>query len=419
VGQDAALLLDRIVRQGRAFGIHVILGSQTLGGTYTLAKSTLGQMAVRIALQCNEADSYLILSDDNAAARLLSRPGDAIYNDMSGQIEGNNPFQVVFLPKDVHDASLRRVQQQAKERRARPALPTVVFEGNNPAELGNNPLLRDLVLHGRKATDTSVRVWLGEANAIKGPTELEFVRQAGRNVLVIGQRADSGLAMCYTTVLCLAANHAPEDVRICILDGSAPESGARERLEALTAALPHEIEIVDYRRVPQVVGELGALLKSRQEAAQKGGKTCYLLVLGLQRFRMLRQEDDYGFPSSESKTVSPAQSFADLLTDGPREGLHSLVWCDTLGNLNRAFNRRTLREFEMRVLFQMSSTDSSELTDSPAANRLGLYTALLFTVQDGVIEKFRPYATPDAELVEEFSRALRKRFPSVTSRPAE
>src|SRR5262249_47522907 len=61
VAQDAALLLDRIVRQGRAFGIHVILGSQTLGGTYTLSKSTLGQIVVRIALQCTEADSYLVL----------------------------------------------------------------------------------------------------------------------------------------------------------------------------------------------------------------------------------------------------------------------------------------------------------------------------------------------------------------------
>ena len=31
LAQEAALLLDRLVRQGRAFGIHVLLGSQTLG----------------------------------------------------------------------------------------------------------------------------------------------------------------------------------------------------------------------------------------------------------------------------------------------------------------------------------------------------------------------------------------------------
>ena len=97
LAQEVALLLDRLVRQGRAFGIHVNLGSQTLSGAYSLARSTLGQMAVRIALQCSEADAHLILNEDNAAARLLSRPGEAIYNDANGQVEGNHIFQVVFL----------------------------------------------------------------------------------------------------------------------------------------------------------------------------------------------------------------------------------------------------------------------------------------------------------------------------------
>src|SRR5262249_48798526 len=62
LAQEAALLLDRLVRQGRAFGLHVLLGSQTLGGAYSLARSTIDQMAVRIALQCSDADAQLILS---------------------------------------------------------------------------------------------------------------------------------------------------------------------------------------------------------------------------------------------------------------------------------------------------------------------------------------------------------------------
>ena len=45
IAQEVTLLLDRLVRQGRAFGMHVILGSQTLGGQYSLPKATLGQMA--------------------------------------------------------------------------------------------------------------------------------------------------------------------------------------------------------------------------------------------------------------------------------------------------------------------------------------------------------------------------------------
>src|SRR5947208_4572800 len=100
LAQDAAVLLDGLVREGRAFGVHVLLGSQTIGGTSGLARSTIGQMAVRIALQTSEADSQLILGDNNAAARLLTRPGEAIYNDQGGLVEGNSPFQIAWRPDE-------------------------------------------------------------------------------------------------------------------------------------------------------------------------------------------------------------------------------------------------------------------------------------------------------------------------------
>ena len=145
VAHDSALLLDRFVRQGRAFGIHVVLGSQTLSGIYTLARGTLGQMGVRIALQCNEADSYLILSEDNGVARLLSRPGEAIYNDKSGLLEGNNPFQVVWLSEGEQRRSLRLLTERAAASPEHGERPIVVFEGKKPAPLHANPDQETLV----------------------------------------------------------------------------------------------------------------------------------------------------------------------------------------------------------------------------------------------------------------------------------
>jgi len=138
VATQSAQLLDRLVRQGRAFGIHVLLGSQTLAGAYTLARSTIDQMAVRIALQCSEADSRLILSDDNPAARLLARPGEAIYNAANGRVEGNNPFQVAYLTDDERDHYLERVHALAQQHNYRPQQPQLVFEGNAPGAIEKN-----------------------------------------------------------------------------------------------------------------------------------------------------------------------------------------------------------------------------------------------------------------------------------------
>ena len=113
LAQDASLLLDRIVRQGRAFGVHAIMGSQTLGGAYALAKSTMSQMQIQIALQCSESDSYLILGEDNGAARLLGRPGEAIYNDAGGDVAANSPFQIVWLGDEERDTELVTIEQNA------------------------------------------------------------------------------------------------------------------------------------------------------------------------------------------------------------------------------------------------------------------------------------------------------------------
>src|SRR5581483_1252040 len=139
VSQSAAVLLDRIVRQGRAFGIHVLLGSQTLGGAYTLARATIGQMVIRIALQCNEADAYLIMDQDNPAPRLLTRPGEGIYNDAAGALEGNSPFQAVWLSEEVRDGYLEKIRARADEK----TFPgPFVFEGSAPADVRENPALR-------------------------------------------------------------------------------------------------------------------------------------------------------------------------------------------------------------------------------------------------------------------------------------
>ena len=194
LAQDAALLLDRLVRQGRAFGMHVMLGSQTLGGAYSLARSTIGQMAVRIALQCSEADAHLILSEENSAARLLSRPGEAIYNDANGLVQGNHPFQIVWLGDEKREKYLKGLLELTQERLAtksiHPPPPPIVFEGNLPAVISRNRALVDML----KAPDWPVQslpihAWLGDAIAIKDPTSAVFRPQSGDNLLLVGQRA--------------------------------------------------------------------------------------------------------------------------------------------------------------------------------------------------------------------------------------
>lgn len=410
LAQDAGLLLDRLVRQGRAFGIHVLLGSQTIGGTSGLARTTIGQMAVRIALQTSEADSQLILGDNNSAARLLSRPGEAIYNDAGGLVEGNSPFQIAWLPDAERDAYLDRVLEQAKGLPPRHE-PPAIFEGNAPADLmKNQPLMALLNAPNWPERTTAPQAWMGEPVAIKAPTSITFRRQSGANVLLVGQQEEQALSILLASMLSLAAQHRPDEAMFWIFDGTAADSPLAGRFEQFAGALPHATRLIDYRAAPDAIGEITAELAARQSAEAPPAASHYVLIYALQRYRVLRKtEESFSFSmDDEPKAPAPDKQFADLLREGPSLGIHTLTWCDTAAGVDRTLDRASMREFDHRVLFQMSAADSSVLIDSPAANKLGFYRALAYSEEQGVMERFRPYALPGAALIESVRQHLHR-----------
>ncbi|MEM7227991.1 MAG: FtsK/SpoIIIE domain-containing protein [Planctomycetota bacterium] len=412
LAQDASLLLDRLVRQGRAFGIHVILGSQTLGGAYSLARSTIGQMAVRIALQCSESDAYMIMSDDNAAARLLSRPGEAIYNDASGLVEGNSPFQVAWLPDEERETILQSIQERAAAQPMAGRIPMMVFEGNIPAEVRRNHLLESrLAAPSDLVAPTHVSAWLGDAIAIKDPTSADLERHSGANVLIVGQRDDAALAMMSVSMISMAAQlgsgrNGTGGARFVVLDGSSPDAFAAQYWPRVASSVPHDVAMVPYRDVADVLGEIAREIDVRQEDNAIDRPAIILMIYGLQRYRVLRPTDDFTFSVDADAPPAPDKLLASILRDGPTFGVHTFAWCDTMSNLSRSLGRPEMREFERRVLFQMSATDSANLIDSPAAGKLGLQRALFFSEERGSLEKFRPYAVPDDAWLREVSDQL-------------
>ncbi len=414
IAQEASLLLDRLVRQGRAFGIHVLLGSQTLAGAYSLARSTIGQMAVRIALQCSEADAHLILSEDNTAARLLSRPGEAIYNDANGLFEGNHPFQVVWLPDHEREDYLRQLQALAEERLITTPAP-IVFEGNVAADLSKNRLLGALLKEPPAEDKLPIaKAWLGSAIAIKDPTDVVLRRQSGNHLLIAGQDEEMAAGILTSCVIGLAAAHPQRNgnqargAKFHVLDGGGFESLELDFGARLKRKLPFDINLVDNADVESVVDGLATEVTRRIDERDANAESQFLVVYNLARFRQLRKSDDdfglTGFGDEDKK--DPGAQFAHIIKEGPNVGIHVLAWCDTYNNVTRWLDRATLRDVAWRVLFQMSATDSSNLMDSAAASQLGMHRAIVYSDERGEFEKFRPYGVPSDEFFAAVSSAF-------------
>lgn len=399
LAQDAALLLDRLVRQGRAFGVHVLLGSQTLAGAYSLARSTLGQMAVRIALECSEADAHLILSDDNPAARLLSRPGEAIYNDQNGMVDGNHLFQVVWLADRARQQYLTQVRehQAAVELRVEPP---IVFEGNVPANPLQNDAIVTLVTDGATEAVSEPHIWLGSAVRIEPPTQLTFRRQGGTNLLIVGQDESLALGMLTTAVAALAAQLPLDTPQITILDGTRAESATRGTWQKVVAALRQGASLRGPQETASTINAMADEVARRSSDPAAERRALFLVLYDLAQLRDLRvTEEEFSFSSLTANGKPPAvdKRFREILREGPAVGVHTLIWCDSYNSLNRAVDRATMREIDYRVALQMSPVDSTSFIDSPAAGRLGEHRALFYRDDTGTITKFRPYGQPSPE----------------------
>jgi ABC-type multidrug transport system fused ATPase/permease subunit len=409
ISQNAALMLDRLVRQGRAFGIHVLLGSQTLGGAYSLARTTLSQMGVRIALQCSESDAHLILSEENSAARLLTRPGEAIYNDANGMVEGNTPFQIAWLDDEERETRLDKIQHATEDLIRSDSGYTetdcVVFEGNILAD----PALNSALVAQIRGEATTRKLWLGDPVTIDKPAYLSLEPQPGQNVLVVGNAPEDVEGLLAVGLLSSVA----ENSNGYLLEGGSLTdtgwTGLIDRLkDNLVVAMP--------RQADAVLEQLAAELQERQNDPDRTMTPITLLVTDVTKFAQLRRSDeDFGFGSfDKEKTVSPAARFQEILKDGPSYGLHTILWCRSYSNFDRWLGRSFLREFEYRIAFQMSGTDSSNLVDSPAAGRLGRNRALLYRDSLGSFEKFRPYRLPKLDWLD----SLIQPQPAVTAEDA-
>jgi len=140
----------------------------------------------------------------------------------------------------------------------------------------------------------------------------------------------------------------------------------------------------------------------------------FLLLQGLQRMKILRTEDDSYRYSDDPST--PSALLATILRDGPEVGVHVIAWCDSYGNAGRVLERRTMREFGMRVGASMSVDDSQAFLDDAVASKIDKPHRAIFSEEErpGQLDKFRPYSIPTSEYVEQVGHTLRARANQTT-----
>ena len=311
LADEAAKLLERLVRLGRAYGVHVVLATQTIEGVKRLSTrrdSIFGQVPYRIALKTTPADAQAILRNGNTAASELQFRGEAVLNANFGSPDDNQHVLVSFADKPVLNELRRELWGKSGTTH-----PPRVFHLAEPARLADTAAAVQPELG---------RPWTGLPIAVtEAPVPVEVRPEPGAGVLVLGDGPADALGVLSGLAFSAAAA-AVDAPRFIFVDGtnSSPEvADGKGALVQTLRQLGCEVETVDKH------DDIAPRLFSLRDTVRNGhvGGETYLLGFGFHGVPRMQLHADGFFES-------PANALQDIVRDGPAQGLVTFGWWNRL-----------------------------------------------------------------------------------------
>lgn len=372
VATEAAEILELILRQGRAFGIHLVLASQSLAGM-TLDKHVLRLVPTRIALQSTESDSRLILGEENTDAQLLVRAGEGVINrSASGSREANQRFQAAYWDPEER----LKVLWQLRERAEADQIPesTTVFAGHKPA--GVTSAAREAVLNPTSGKGLGLPVGM-PLTLDSHPVVAELRRQEASNLLIVDEQGSARLAVAIG-----AAAH--QGARVEVLDFVGDDDRWRAQVGELE--LSEQIAVAGRRATPSVLTRISELVSQRHDTNDFRSAAVVLALASMGRARDF-EPDAYG--------DNPlGDALGHILRDGPEVGVHVVCWFDRPSGISKRLTREQVNEFGQRLVGVLRREDSAYLIDSENAATLKPGQGILADLDRGSEQRLRMFDTP-------------------------
>ncbi|MCX2755316.1 FtsK/SpoIIIE domain-containing protein [Gordonia sp. 4N] len=373
IAQQASHLIERILREGRAFGLHIVLASQTIQGMQGLDRHVLSLIPTRVALRMSAGDSELILGEGNPEARELSRAGEGIINVKQGHPDANERFQTTLwhdrsdhgeIGTDAEDV-LTVIRAKADHLGFSGA--PRVYAGDDSAEL-----TADIVSEGR--------IPVGLPVSLAPALSYDMRREGGANLLVVNES--------YGPLLAALVALARTGAKIRLVDFLVGD----EEWTSTRAVLADSstISIGGRRSLEDVIDETATVVEGRVEYEDYNNPAEYVVLFGVHRARDLDPDNDYDDASTNARLTR-------ILRDGPEVGVHVLAWTDRGGILNRRISPQALREFGLRLVGPSSPEDSQLLVDSDAAATLKRNQAVFDDHDHGVTARVLAYGPPSPD----------------------
>ena len=387
----SAQLLEKLIKQGRAFGIHLVLGSQSISSIDSAATGVgalFRLLPIRIVLPSDPADALGALGDQNDAAQYLSRRGEGILNSYGGNTEHNIPFQGTLLTEQQRRAVIQsaRARADADGYARRPR----VFNGQQVVTLEEQS---EQFATRLKAGPRSLLLPIGMPLTLDPELTVELSREGGTNVAFVAR--DEALVNGWGAVAlaALTVQVGRGEGTLHFVDCTAAEASTQTWLGPLLTS--GVVSAHRARALPGLLAELRATTGLRVSTDDVIAPPLVIVLWGVHRARDLDPENSgFGFVADEA-AVDPSADLEWLIRNGPEVGCHVLIWADTPASLGRRLSAIAIRDCSIRVSGPLNDIDADRF-EVPA---VGLRRAQLAVANVDADRQWRvrSYAQPSSQ----------------------
>lgn len=354
IGLEAAQLLEKVIRQGRGFGIHVLLGSQSLSGMVAMNRQALQMISTRILLPSSADDAALALGENSTAHRLLTSRGEGVMTNQPNSSDDLIPFRVAYEPDAEREARLQLLRERADNSgfTRRP----VVFSSERVV---TREELRGSIALEHHGSPIPV-LTPGASVSLGPPPAITLSREPGRNLLAILRDGDEGDAAFTSGVIEDVLTSSP-DAEILLLP-LVETRGFDGYLETLADV--DRVRLMSRRALTAALAETAALVEQRHQDGLSDTESSRVLVLhGLHRARDLDPAAGQGFSFDEPAEDHALTSLEKVLAQGPEVGVHVVAWSDSLAGITRRLSRPAMSAFDLRLAGAISVPDAGDFLE--------------------------------------------------------
>jgi S-DNA-T family DNA segregation ATPase FtsK/SpoIIIE len=370
VAEAAEQLLSQLLKQGRSFGIHILLATQTLKGINAQSISSLiTQLGSRIALACGQEDSAMILGGNNLAAAELRSPPEGIINNVNGAKSGNVKFLIPLAEPTLCHEHLAEFAARAAS--AGMLAKTRIFSGAHLPELPSPGEFAALCGPGE--------ILLGErltfdTDALTVP----LTRRSACNVLFSGYDDQIHDGLLASTLSSIAVAGDFDEIVVFNGRGVVPGGGVPAAAQALGTRFTAYDDI--------------AALPLQAIVDGIGTRRVALIIDGLDAEKALHPAPSFRVPKP-GEPPSPADLLKRLAEDGPRKGTFVFVFVDRWQRCAGAC-KDLFAFFELRAAYCMNEDDAGSLVSGGIGKFKGIEKsnrAVFVNRMTNEIAWFRPY----------------------------